>query len=141
MKELVELKGSENQIKWATDIRNLVMKDIEGHLKIFEAGLSDIKLQSRSTILTRYAMLKKTEEQLIKLCDVGKWITYFKYITKEEVDERLVDFSEYKDYARQINSLLYRYEGFVNDFIGKYSELDIHELVNFTKKELEKINA
>lgn len=141
MKELVELKGSENQIKWATDIRNLVMKDIEGHLEIFEAGLSDIKLQSRSTILTRYAMLKKTEEQLIKLCDAGKWITYFKYITKDEVDERLADFSEYKDYARQINSLLYRYEGFVNDFIGKYSELDIHELVNFAKKELEKINA
>ena len=105
--KMVELKGSEKQVKWALEIREgiLVMKDmIDAYIsKNKEVDLSCKTLQNQTL---RCAIESKAKIEEILNCDnAGKIINELKRVNKEKA-EKLRDLKENKS-IEIINAELY----------------------------------
>ena len=105
--KMVELKGTEKQVKWANDIREgiLVMKDIIDNYisKNKDVDLSCKTLQNNSV---RYAIESQSKIEVILKCDnAGKIINSLRRVNKEKA-EKLRDLQE-KKAIEFINAELY----------------------------------
>lgn len=103
---LPKLEGSEKQIKWATDLRNNIIKVIEAERKAFKQNESmfDDDLDKEY-----YESYKKNIKETIKVTKASAWIDGFKnfneYHTKSVIDSLKIDkVSENKDRDKYLSN-------------------------------------
>ena len=103
---LPKLEGSEKQIKWATDLRNNIIKVIEAERKIFKQNESmfDDDLDKEY-----YESYKKNIKETIKVTKASAWIDGFKnfneYHTESVIDSLKIDkVSENKDRDKYLSN-------------------------------------
>ena len=84
---LPALQGSEKQVKWATDLRNNVIKVIEAERKAFKEYRSYLDGSGDDEYLKSW---EKNTKEAMKIASGGAWISGFKnfneYATKSAID-------------------------------------------------------
>lgn len=89
---LPKLEGSEKQVKWATDLRNNVIKIIEAERKAFKQNES---MFNGDLDKEYYESYKKNIKETIKVTKASAWIESFKnfneYRTKSAIDSLKID--------------------------------------------------
>lgn len=84
---LPALQGSEKQVKWATDLRNNVIKVIEAERKAFKEYRSYLDGSGDDEYLKSW---EKNTKEAMKIASAGAWISGFKnfneYATKSAID-------------------------------------------------------
>lgn len=106
LSKLPQLEGSEKQVKWATDLRNNIIKVIEAEKKAFKQNrdMFDTDLDKEY-----YDSYKKNIMEAIKVTKAGAWIDGFKnfneYHTKSVIDSLKIDkVSENKDRDKYLSN-------------------------------------